>query len=1050
MVDPDRRPTAQEIEELIDLVRRDPASPAFIDLGEAYLALGRPRDALQIGAMGLNAAPDNLEGRVMLARAFTALHQWKEAQGELLRVVKVDRSNRQGFALLGEVLLRRQDFERAVPVLQHAQNLDPTSPQVLALLKRARNGQALDPPPAVPNPIPPRGESDGQPIQRSRAAPTANVRPRQSPAPQPVTPPPMVPAAQQVTQMAPPDVQYPAPPMPPPQPQYPAPQQMAPQYPSAPQYPPAPQYPQPQQYPQQPPQQYSQPPQQYSPPQPSGPQYAQQPYPQAPPQQPQYPQPQAPPEYEAPHDWSSEPATEHMPPPAFSAPPAAPAPSVDASAGVAPSGAQAPRASKPSSPPPPVNIEGVRPRLIQGAKPQNAAAASLRQSASVGESYLNDLLTGGLLDVGGVRLPEVDFDLRPDRRWGRSTRRAFIFLFVVLVLGIGGGGTWYWWTEKQKSEAVARLQHESQLAIPNGDFAGFETCLKKLGEALENDKTSLLTYAYFAECAGLESLLYGTDVDRVDGALKIAKEIKPDDPGAREVLIGRAAVELSRLGIGDGTQSAVAQVAKSTLAEVRKSLDAYGLKHDKDKWITWLRGRAMLAGGERTAARKAIAEAAEGDDGLIVALVDSADLLVDDGKLDEALAVYEKANARAKDHPLVVVGRSLARAEASLQIEDTIGDLSVKLPKDLPARLSSYRHLAASLANTGIESYPSANDALRKATAQHPPGEPRFWARIAWAHYARGELAKASEARSRIVWFGQTKAEDEPTVQLVDAALLLASGLPEKALAIADKLQGVRPQLLRAYADLDLGKPKDALKEADEVLKKVPDNGEAQIVRQQARMVGSEGKERLEATDALEKLARRAKSKVGRHALGMAHFTNNNMKDAQTQLEQAISEITDESPNPLVYRTRTTLAEILLANGDIDGAGKQLDEALKVNSGYFPTRVLQAKVMIRHGESERALAVLKPVFDEIGTPPPTLRLLYAEAVGTKKDATPKEKDDAATILKEIKDQVPAAELSRVAAAIDPKLPKELGLAEPAGPAAAPAPPPKPPERRRRR
>src|ERR1043165_9531520 len=49
MVEPDRRPTAQEIEELIDLVRRDPASPAFIDLGEAYLALGRPRDALQVG-----------------------------------------------------------------------------------------------------------------------------------------------------------------------------------------------------------------------------------------------------------------------------------------------------------------------------------------------------------------------------------------------------------------------------------------------------------------------------------------------------------------------------------------------------------------------------------------------------------------------------------------------------------------------------------------------------------------------------------------------------------------------------------------------------------------------------------------------------------------------------------------------------------------------------------------------------------------------------------------------------------------------------------------
>ncbi|MBC7975189.1 MAG: tetratricopeptide repeat protein, partial [Myxococcales bacterium] len=708
-----------------------------------------------------------------------------------------------------------------------------------------------------------------------------------------------------------------------------------------------------------------------------------------------------------------------------------------------------PRAAKPSSPPPPTNVEGIRPRLIQGAKPQNAAAASLRQSAAVGESYLNDLLTGGLLDVAGVRVPDSDFDLRPDRRWGRSTRRAFIFLFVVLVFGIGGGGTWYWWTERQKAEAVARLQSESQTAIAAGDFAGLETCLKKLGEALEKDKSSLLTYAYFAECSGLESLLYGTDVDRVDNALKIAKEIAPEAPGARAMLIGRAAVELSRLGIGQGTATEVALVAKSTLAEVRKSLDAYAAKHDKDKWITWLRGRAMLVAGERTAARKAIAAAAEGDDGVIVAMIDSADLLVDDGKLDEALTTYEKANARAKDHPLLVVGRSLGRAEASLQIEDTIGDLSVKLPKDLPARLSSYRHLAMSLANTGIESYPSANEALRKATAQHPPAEPRFWARIAWAQYARGDLPMTVDARSRIVWFGdsKTKAEDEPTVQLVDAALLLASGQPEKALAKSETLQGVRPQILRAYAYLDLGKPKDALKEANEVLKKVPENVEAQILREHARMVGSDAKERTEATDALEKLARRAKSKVGRHALGVAHFTNNNLKDARLQLEQAISEITEESPNPLVYRTRTTLAEILLAGGDLENASKQLEEALKSNPGYFPTRVAQARLELRHNQPARALALLKPVFAEIGTIPPALNLIYAEAVGTSPEATAKDKEAAVALLKEIKDQVPADELARAAAAIDPKLPKELGLPEPTSPDAAA---PKPPEKRRRR
>jgi len=939
MVDPDRRPTAQEIEELIDLVRRDSASPAFIDLGEAYLALGRPRDALGVGNLGLEAAPDNLEGRVMLARAHAALHQWKEAQGELLRVVKVDRSNRQGFALLGEVLLRRQDFERAVPVLQHAQNLDPTSPQILAMLKRARAGQPLDPPPPVPSPVPPRGETDnGQQIQRSRGQaggtmPQPSARPRQGPSAQ------MVPTA-------------------------------SPQMPTM--------------------------------------------------------------AIEPPPDWRNQPATELAPPPNF--------------ADMAPEVA---RGAKPTAPPPPMSVEGVRPRIVQAAKPQNAAAASLRQSAAVGESYLNELLTGGLLDVAGVRVPDSDFDLRPDRRWGRSTRRAFIFLFVVLVLGIGGGGTWYWWSEKQTADAVARLQRESQLAIPAGDLAGFETCLKKLAEALKKDSTSVLTEAYIVECAGLETLLYGGDAEAVNVALRSAKDIKPEEPGAREVLVGRAALQLSLLSIGDATRpndpAAVAKISKDTLAEVRKALEAFLAKTPKDKWVEWLRGRAMLAAGERKAGRAIIKSASEGDDGLVIAMIDTADLLVDDGQLDEALTIYDKVFARAKDHPLVIVGRSLGRAEASVQNNDTLDELNVKLAKDLPSRLNSYRHLATSLAYTGLQSYPTANESLRKAVAQHPPNEPRFWARVAWAQYARGDLVEASRTREKIVWFGKGKAEDDPTVQLLDAALLLAAGQPEKSLGLSERLQGVRPQILRVYAYLDLGKPKDALKEADAILKKAPENNDAKILREQARMVSSEGKERADATDALEKLARGAKSKVGRHALGIAHFTNGNLKDAQTQLELAIAEITEESPNPLIYRTRTALADILLGNGDVTGAGTQLDEALKVNSRYFPTRVLQAKVVLRHGEPDRALTMIKPLSDEAGVPPPALRLLYAEALGTKKTATRADKDSAAAVLKEIRDQVPPAELSRAAAAIDPKLPKELGITEPGAEPARP-----PAEKRRRR
>jgi tetratricopeptide (TPR) repeat protein len=893
VVDPDRRPTAQEIEELIDLVRRDPSSPAFIDLAEAYLALGRPKDAITVGRAGLEMQPDNLEGRVALARAYCAMHMWKEAQGELLRVVKVDRSNRVGFALLGEVLLRRSDYERAVPVLQHAQNLDPTSPRILAMLKRARGGQPLDPPPPVPQAVPPRGETN-------YGIALDDVMPASAPASPPVAPAMAMAMASQAG------------------------------------------------------------------------------------------------------DVRGDP-TEYQPQPYGSY-------------------GEAARGGKKAAAPPPMSVEGVRPRVVATAKPQNAAAASLRQSAAVGETYLNDLLTGGLLDVAGVRVPDSDFDLRPDRRWGRSTRRAFIFLFVVLVLGIGGGGTWYWWTEKQRSEAVARLQTESKQSIGHGDFAGLEASLKKLADALEKDKSDPLTFAYVVETAGLEALLYGTDTARVDQAVKaVAKDIEPGDPGSRELVIGKVAVELSRL--------ATLEAPASTLAEVRKLLDDHLAKHDDDRWARWLKARALLAAGERKEAQALLRVVADGDDGLVVAMIDQADLLVDEGKLEDALALYDAALKRSKDHPLAVLGKSLALAESTVDSNAAIDDLSVKLDKNFGPRVAAYRHLGLAIAKLNTEDYVGGGEALQKATAK-PPIEPRFWARVAWAHYIRGELAPAATARGKIAWYGKKEAEDDPAVTLVDAALLLASGLPDKVVDTASKIEGVRPRLLRAYAELDLRQGKLAIENLDWILERATENLEAQILKQQARMVAGPAKETAAAAEALEKLARKAKSKLGRHALGMGHFLVGNLKSAQPQLEQAVTDVHEDQPNPLQYRTKTALAEIHLAAGRIEEAGKVLDEALALNPGYLPARVLQAKVVLRYGDPDRALNLLAPVRQELSSP--DVDLLTIEAGCTSKKTTAKQKDEAKAALVGLKDKVADDELGRVAAICDPDLPKELGVASSSG------------------
>jgi len=907
MADSDSRPTAQEIEELIDLVRRDPGSPAFIDLSEAYLALGRPRDAVQVCNVGLDASPDSLEGRVTLARAFASLHQWKEAQGELLRVVKVDRSNRQGFALLGEVLLRRQDYERAVPVLQHAQNLDPTSPQILSMLRRARAGQALDPPPPIPQPIPPRGETDsGAEIQRSRGGP-AKAPPRPlSPAPAPM----MVPAA--------------------------------------------------------------------------GP---------------------------------AMPTMAIDPAPAYN-------PHFDMGGGAPAPMARAPKQTAP----PPMSVEGVRPRVVSAQKQHNAAAASLRQSAAVGENYLNDLLTGGLLEVPGVRVADGDFDLRPDRRWGRSTRRAFVFLFVVLVLGIGGGGTWYWWSEKQKSEAVARLQKEAKIALGNATFDGLTESLGKLTEALKKNPGDALTFSYTVEVGGLAALLYGTPTDEVDRAYNsVVKDIAAGEPGSRELTIGKAALELSRL------HKLEPRNAVTTLADVNRMLDEYLAKHQTDNWARWLKGRAMLAAGERKGARKSFETAGDGEQGLVVAMIDRADLAIDDGKLAEAIELYKKIDEKSKDHPLEVLGRSLGRAEASSEIDETIGELNDKFVlSKMPPRTTAYRWLALARANISIEDYPKAIEAIKKATASSPPGEPRFWARVAWVHYVLGDLKSAAGARDKCVWYSKNPEED-PTVQLVDAGILLASGLPEKALTFATKIEGIRPRIIRAYALIDLGKQKEAITEVEEVLKTSENNVEAQILREQARMLAATGKARDEAAEALEKLARKASSKLGRHALGVAWLAVGDIAKAKDPLNAAVTDVSETSPNPLAYRTRTALAEIALAENQIAEAGKQLDLALDANMGYFPTRAMQARVVLKNNEPEKAIQFLDPILAEEAAITPIVQITYAEALVTKKGATGKDREKAKQIIIELKTKggIAMGELARVAALIDDGLPKELELGAPA-------------------
>jgi predicted Zn-dependent protease len=194
----------------------------------------------------------------------------------------------------------------------------------------------------------------------------------------------------------------------------------------------------------------------------------------------------------------------------------------------------------------------------------------------------------------------------------------------------------------------------------------------------------------------------------------------------------------------------------------------------------------------------------------------------------------------------------------------------------------------------------------------------------------------------------------------------------------------------------------------------------------------------------LEKWARK-KTKLGRHAQGVALLATGDAKEAKSRLGQALADITDEEPNPVAYRTHTALAQLALAADppDVDGAAKELEQATTLNPGYLPALALNAELLLKKGQPDDALAMLEPIVREDAL---TTRaeLTLAEALATHKDASDQDKADAKAALIRAKDGgASPTEIGRIAALIDPALPGELGVpAPPPTPDGAhPAPPP---------
>jgi tetratricopeptide (TPR) repeat protein len=914
MVDRDRPPpTAEELEHLSEAFRRDPGR-AFLPLGELLLSLGRPREAIDVGARGLKVDPSNLDGRLMVARAFASLHQWREAQAELLKVVKAERQNAAGFRLLGEVLMRRGDYERALPVLQHAQNLDPADPSALALLRLARAGQALAPPPPIPTPMVParRGVAGGgQGYGRATGRPMS---------------------IEQVGGFA------------------------------------------------------------------GG----------------------GPPSNMAGEIETRSPPTVREGGGAFIAPPQPP--------GYDP---MAMRTERDGAPPPMHGAPTVRPRVIPIEKPRDAAQASLRQSAAVGEHYLNNLLVGGLLDVPRVSVPEASFDLASGRRWGRSTMRLFVYLFVLLFAGIAGAGTWFWYTEKQRSRDVVRHVDAARVLVDSGDHAQLAQADGKLRAAISRDRENSQAVALLAHVGSLELLLYGElTAGEVGTAIDLASQSirGAGQGGFRELVLARMAHGLALL-------PTLEEGADSHLADARAELDRWLSGHPDDGLARWLEGQARWAAGDRSGAEAAFEQADRGGEGPVLAAISLADLRLDDGKFDDAGAIYDRALSRSPKHPWALIGRSLARSERSEEIGEAVADLNVRVAGALGPRVGAAKALALATALLAQEDYKAFAAELDKATGV---SDPRFLARVGLLRMQQGKLVEAAKAREAIRWYAD-RPQPDPLLVVLDAQLYLASGLARQALDKTAQVEGLRPSILRGRALFDLGRAGEALVELEDARKIAPEDLELQAWAEAARLVAGDSEERKKADEALNSLGRKAKSKAVRVPHGVALAAIGRRAQARDKLDLALRDMTDEYPNPLAYRAHVVLAEIDLADGKTESALAGARRALELNAGYLPVHDLLCRITSATDPAAARPHCLEVAAADVASP--GAELGYARAIWSAAD--PEARKTATEALKRaLQKGANQTEVQATAAALDPALPDQLGLATT---------PKKPqPKRRRRR
>lgn len=614
----------------------------------------------------------------------------------------------------------------------------------------------------------------------------------------------------------------------------------------------------------------------------------------------------------------------------------------------------------------------VRPRIVGLARKPNAAADSLRRSAAAGDHHLSDLLGLGLLELPGVRVPAVPLQHAPPAPWRRRHLR-FLGGVVTLAFMVLGGGVALTWYEKHQNERELRaLETAIENTFVHATPDEFDKLRTLVQQAKDKGRASSIVQAYDARAEALWSLLYGDPV-----------RVVSNDP------IAKAAVAIEEC----------VDPSAATLA-LQGAVD--------DPWKEWLLARAAWCQGNFAEARASMGTLAPR---FTLATIDGAAFAAQEGGLDTAVDGYRAALLQSANHPLALLGRAEVRALGGLDAQSALDDLAVHIDDRWGARTAQRKFVAIAWARYQIEDFAGVQTSLEKLAGAKVSGQ--LAERLGLLQLLMGK--RPSDAPN-------AQLGDAPAAIHYAAAGAIANGHPGRALGLLQEHRDLRSRLLAGQAYIDTADFQRAVQAGEAALALSPQNWEAQLLIAWARASLVKGD-----VTALEKLSRRQKNKLARHALGEVQWGRGDTEEGLRRLEQALDSISQEAPHPAIERTYVALAIAAEQAGKLDDAKKQLDAALAANPQFAPAKALLLRRQLER-DPKRAAQELESMRDGALTWP-IIEAVYLEALANVGNLPSSRREEIAGLLRrQLGRRMPPGWLVDVATRLDPTLVAEVGLA----------------------